>query len=33
MLEHMNWDCQMQIPLKLNAYLKRIVLAFQKRYI
>ena len=28
-LKHMNWDCQRQIPLKLNAYLKRIVLAFQ----
>ena len=29
MLKQMNWDCQMQIPLKLNAYLKSILLAFQ----
>ena len=33
MLEHMNWGCQMQILLKLNAYLKWIVLVFQKHYI
>lgn len=29
MLKHMNWDCQMQISLKLNAYLRRIALHFK----